>query len=143
MNATPHLSAAIEELAAQARNRDGIVTTAEAKDHVDARLIAEWLGLELLKSNAPALLSEIIGDRLNEDDARTVMCSLAIGYEAKVQSLLQAALVDHIAADLCYDAQRLVDDGPTDRQVYDDHGDWLHERRKQDRLDEMYAAGAL
>ena len=115
---TPHLSAAIEELAAEARNRDCIVTAAMAKPHVDANVVIDWLCQSTAVSYPRQALSKLCAERLTDSQATSLLVAVVIGHTERVQDLLQAAVVDQVSIDLACAANKSNEnDEPSDADL--------------------------
>jgi hypothetical protein len=111
---------AIDELAAEFRSRQfpDNISADDAREYVDTSVITAWWALEGLNRSEEVMLADVIAQRLTADQARTVICALAIGHAAKVQEILQAALVEQVARDLAYESQKVNDNYcPTDEEM--------------------------
>jgi len=137
---------AADELAAEFLSRQfpDSITADDARKYVDAGVLAAWTEIEATSRDENIILGDMCSQRCDAATARSLICALAVGYADKVQQMLQEALIDQVSRDLAYEATRLVENheppAPASlpyqsRRMDDDYGDWLHERRKQDRLD--------
>jgi hypothetical protein len=111
---------AIDDIASDFRHRQfpDLITADDARPAVDAGVIADWLGQEGAARDLEIVLGDLCIQRLNSDQAKTVLCALAIGHADKVQELLQAALVEQVARDIAYEAQKFNDNYcPTDSEM--------------------------
>lgn len=84
---------------------------------VDASLIADWLAAEGLGRDFEIILGDVCAQRLTSDQAKTVLCGLAVG-NPKAQELVLAALVQQVAMDLAYEINKYVENYcPTDSEM--------------------------
>ena len=83
------------------------ITVDDVRKDVDAVIIADWLGMEAAGSTFVSVLEDVCY-HLTDDEAKSVLCGLAIG-NPKVVETLQKALVERIALDVAYEAQTQVD----------------------------------
>lgn len=111
---------AVAELAAQCGNRQwsNDVTVDDAREYVDAKVIADWLVDEAAGRDLEIILADTIAQRMNSVQARGVLCSLAVGNALSAFDGMRTALVEQVARDLSYAAQKLVDEfDPTDAEM--------------------------
>lgn len=111
---------AIDELAAEFRSRQfpDKITADDAREYVDASVIADWLAAEGVGRDMEIILGDLCAQRLSTPEARSVLVALAIGNSDKVLSILQAALVEQVARDMAYESQKFNDNYcPTDSEM--------------------------
>lgn len=97
---------AVDELAGE--QLDAEVTAAQAREYVTPVLFAEWLGDELAAHSMQTIFGEIT-EKISDEDLRTVLCALVLGYDAKAAEILRAALTHYVARDLAQQANTAMD----------------------------------
>jgi hypothetical protein len=125
MKTTTAFAAAADDLAQEELHRQfpqGI-TPAEAMDYVDEKLAGEWL-----KANdyGRSLLLEVIEKQFPDDTAKDLFAAILnamlptplANYAGFVGTKLVDAVCQHIAEDLAYEAQKVVDNYcPSDEEM--------------------------
>ena len=113
-------SEAIADIADDFRHRQfpDNITADDTRSAVDADVIVAWVAEEALGRSDEIIVGDTLAQRLDQDQARTLLCAIAIDHAEKVLELVKAAMVEQVARDLAYEAQKLVDNyEPTDDEV--------------------------
>lgn len=113
-------TAAAAELADEARNFQftSDVTTAEARRYVDDDVIVDWFVAESQGRDLEIILADTMAQRLDTVQARRVLCALAVGHAEGACRVMREALVEQVARDLAYAANRLVENyDPADSEM--------------------------
>lgn len=113
-------TAAAAELAAQLGNRywSNEITADEARGYVDTDVMAVWIAHEACDRDDEIIVGDTLAQRLTKDQARTLLCAVAIDHAAKVLEVVKGAVIEQIARDLAYEANQLVANfDPTDAEM--------------------------
>ena len=107
----------IAEIANEVRNRqiEYLVTSNDAVTHIDHDLVVAWATVETGKRSALNILTEAL-EKLTEAEAFSILTCL-LNETDTARKMLANELRQHVARDLAYRAQCLIDDGPTDAEI--------------------------
>jgi hypothetical protein len=111
---------AIADIADDFRHRQfpDLITADDARPAVDADVIVAWVAHEALGRDDEIIVGDTLSQRLTKDQGRTLLCAAAIGHAEKVLELVKAALVEQVARDIAYEAQKINDNYcPTDSEM--------------------------
>ena len=111
---------AITDIADDFRHRQfpDNITADDARPAVDADVIVAWIAQEGLGRSDEIIVGDTLAQRLSKDQGRTLLCAVAIDHADKVLELVKVALVEQVARDIAYEAQKVVDNyEPTDSEV--------------------------
>lgn len=150
----PALTRALRAIAEAAGSKDiwSGVSVDDALAAIDDDVLIEWAQRE---GGYVSVLSRLVDEvhaqlqREKTDDRERALIQCLAQNLPPHGATLHAAFVHACAGDLADEAYSAAEQVAAHaaierkRDRADDRGDWLHERRKQDRLDRMYAAGAL
>ena len=119
---TPFTEAAAE-LAAQLGNRYWTdITNEEAAEYVTPDVIVAWIAHEALDRDDEIIVGDTMAQRLDSSTARTLLCAAAIGHADKVLEIVKGALIEQIARDLVYEANKITERyDPTDEEMSRSH----------------------
>jgi len=94
------------------------LTHDDVAKHVDAAVIADWLGIESATRSPELVFSEVISERLSPVKAVSAMMALATGDGVRAAAMLQPALTEAVARDLAYHVNKAVNEyEPTEAEL--------------------------
>ena len=111
---------AADQLADECRSRyfDTDVRLEDCTPYIDTDVIVAWIAHETMGRDDNHVIADAISERLTADLGRTLLCAVAIDHAAKVLEVVKGAVVEQVARDLMYEAQKLVDNyDPTDSEM--------------------------
>lgn len=86
------------------------IIPSEAVEYVTADVIVSWLAQESQGREYETICSDVMAQRLTSEQARTLLLAASIDHSAKVLELFKDAMVEQIARDLVYAANKLGED---------------------------------
>jgi hypothetical protein len=112
------------------------VTADAVRKHITPDVVADWIASETEGRDdmTPYVLVNLIS-YMTPGEVFSVLCGIA-NRNPSAQVLLQESLIDRVALDVSFEAQKLVDNAePTDSYDLGDYADSRHDEQVQDRLD--------
>jgi hypothetical protein len=94
------------------------IIPSEAREYVNADVIVSWLASESQGREYETICADVMAQRLTSDQARTLLLAASIDHSAKVLELFKDAVVEQIARDLVYAANKLGENfDPSDSEM--------------------------
>ncbi len=94
------------------------IIPSEAREYVTADVIVSWLASESQGRAYETICADVMAQRLTSDQARTLLLAASIDYSAKVLELFKDAVVEQVARDLVYAANKLGENfDPSDSEM--------------------------
>lgn len=110
------------------------IIPSEAREYVDADVIVSWLAMESQGREYETICADLMAQRLTSDQARTFLLSASIDHAAKVLELVKDAMVEQIARDLVYAANKLGEDyEPTNDEATASYSGWVDDPVSRDQ----------
>ena len=110
------------------------ITVDEAREYVDTDVIVAWIAQEAMNRDDNTICADTLADRLTSDQGRTLLCAVAIGHANKVLEVLKDAVVEQVARDLMYAANKLGEQyDPVDDEANASYSGWVDDPVVSDR----------
>jgi hypothetical protein len=111
------------------------IIPSEAREYVNADVIVSWLASESQGREYETICADVIAQRLTSDQASTLLLAASIDYSAKVLELFKDAVVEQIARDLVYAANKIGEEyDPSDAEVESNsYSAWVSDPVRKDQ----------
>ena len=131
---TPFTEAAAQLYADLGNRYWADITVDEAREYVDTDVIVAWIAQEAMNRDDNTICADTLADRLTSDQGRTLLCAVAIGHAEKVLEVFKDAVVEQVARDLMYAANKLGEQyDPGDDEANASYSGWVDDPVASDR----------